>query len=34
MGRSIETNLRAALSVDCLNLGMVKHLEVKEPLIT
>ena len=32
MGRGIETNLRARLAVDCLNLGMVKHQEVAELL--
>jgi len=29
MGRGIETNLYAALTVDKLNLGMIKHPEVR-----
>jgi hypothetical protein len=28
MGRAIETNLEAPMTVDCLNLGMIKHAEV------
>lgn len=32
MGRSIETNLNARLSVDALKLGMIKHREVAAEL--
>ena len=31
MGRAIETNLYAELTCDRLNLGMIKHPEVKPP---
>jgi hypothetical protein len=32
MGRGIETNLEASMTVDCLNLGMIKHVEVRSAL--
>jgi len=32
MGRSIETNLFAPLSIDSLRIGMVKHKEVAQEL--
>lgn len=32
MGRAIETNLNAELSCDKLNLGMIKHPEVRQAI--